>query len=500
MALAPFIRKASLSAVGVLTGISADEFEKLISGVSVAVEFDGSASDTFEGTTALELTVNLLARLYPRIILKANRASRAFSDRLAAMALSINPALDLDEHGNPEAAIIFGNANAPGLEKKIFVGSDSWISKISTHKPQSFGASSIPFGPAGAACLAAANLFRMVFARFLENAQVDSDLWFDFRDYSIGQERDSGEEHIRLNDIGLVRFVGIGAIGNATVWTLARSGVSGCLHLIDDETVDDTNPQRYVLATIGTKGTYKTEMAKQALDGSRLNGVSFNTNWAGYLAQTHEWQIPVVAVAVDTAQARCEIQGSLPASILNSWTQPGDLGVSRHEFLGNQACLCCLYLPTGARPSLEELVAGAINYKGNIHELRNMLFYNRPLTSEWLDRIAADMGCERAKFDPFLNKSILDFYNKGICGGIVLSNQGVRIQVPMAFQSAMAGIMLAAEIVKLRRLSNPDVVTTKLNLLRPLGKYVNERENKKANCICQDGDYISRYRQKYTRI
>lgn len=498
MALAPFIRKASLGAVDVLAGISVEQFEKLVSGVSVAVEFDSSASGTFEGRTALELILNLVARLYPRIILRPTEESRTFSDQLAETALKINPALDVDERGNPEAAIVLGNSSGLGLEKKIFVGSDSWVSKISTHKPQGFGASSVPFGPAGAACLAAANLFRLVFAQFLENAQLDKDLWLDLRDYSIGQQRERGDEFIRPNRIGLVRLVGIGAIGNAVVWTLARSGVSGCLHLIDPETVDETNPQRYVLATVGAEGTYKTEMAKQALDGSRLNGVSFNTNWAGYLAQTGEWRIPFVAVGVDTAEARCEIQGTLPGFILNSWTQAGDLGISRHEFLGNQACLCCLYLPTGPRPSLEELVAGAINYRGNVHALRNILYYNRPLTTEWLDRIAADMGCERAKLDPFLGTSILDFYNRGICGGIVFSNRGMRIYIPMAFQSAMAGVMLAAEIVKGRERVSSTGVTTKINLLRPVGKYLNEPENKRPQCICRDPDYVLRYEEKYS--
>jgi hypothetical protein len=497
MALASFIRKASVSAADVLTGISAEEIEKILSGVSVALEFDGSATDTFEGRTALEMTVNLLARLYPRLILRSASPGCEFTERLAATALSINPALDLDERGKPDAAVVLGSPKLLAVDKRIFIGSDSWVSKLSIRETQSFGTSVTPFGPAGAACLAAANLFRAVFAQFLENAHLDNDLCLDFRDYSIGQREHSGNQPAGLSDIGLVRLVGIGAIGNATVWTLARSGVSGCLHLIDNETLDDTNPQRYVLAMVGTVDKQKAAVAKEALDGSGLNGVAFNTDWAGYVAQTDEWRIPVVAVAVDTARARRDIQGALPAYVLNSWTQPGDLGVSRHEFLWNQACLCCLYLPTGARPNLEQLVAEAIQYSGNIHQLRNMLYYNRPLTSEWLDRIAADMGCERAKLDRFLNRSILDFYNKGICGGTILSNQNVRIQVPMAFQSAMAGVMLAAEIVKGRQRTRSDVVTTKINLLRPLGKYLNEPETKKANCICLDRDYIDRYKKKY---
>ena len=71
----------------------------------------------------------------------------------------------------------------------------------------------------------------------------------------------------------------------------------------------------------------------------------------------------------------------------------------------------------------------------------------------------------------------------------------------MAFQSALAGIMLVAEVVAhaggLKPAPQP--ATTKIDLLRPLGKYLNipAQKHKSGFCICQDPDYISAYKKKY---
>ncbi|WP_210265356.1 hypothetical protein [Ensifer canadensis] len=70
----------------------------------------------------------------------------------------------------------------------------------------------------------------------------------------------------------------------------------------------------------------------------------------------------------------------------------------------------------------------------------------------------------------------------------------------MAFQSAMAGIMLAGEIVKRATGSAPDWTTAKLNLLRKMPSEVATERRKKdrlGRCICQDADYVDIYRAKY---
>src|SRR5260370_32885710 len=81
-------------------------------------------------------------------------------------------------------------------------------------------------------------------------------------------------------------------------------------------------------------------------------------------------------------------------------------------------------------------------------DVRNMLYFGTGLDDVWLERISRDMGQPRELLEPFKGKTIDAFYREAICGGHVIAAEGGKIEVPMAFQSAMAGIMLAAEVVQ----------------------------------------------------
>src|SRR5258708_1082081 len=407
MALASFIRKASLSAIDLLHSLSVEEFENILADTSVEVVFDVSCTNSTEGRVALDLLIDLLSRLYPRLVLTARDVPKDCVDSLTHAALLINPALEFGRQKEPNATVALGRHDDPQADKTVYIGSDAWIAKCSTWNALTFGNSKVPFGPAAAARIAAANVFRIVFASFLPRAMLDQDLALDLRTCGTNEEGSLLPEIADPTDIGTVRLVGVGAIGNAVVWALSRTEATGCIHLIDPEAVDDSNPQRYVLTTSDCINVPKVQIAKKAFQGPGLAALEFQTDWAGYLAQRDDWYIPLVAVAVDSSTARCEIQASLPRYILNAWTHPRDLGVSRHEFLGDQACLCCLYLPRGEKADLEYLVAVAINFRGDIIELRSMLFYVRPLTKDSLDPIPTRLDCDPVELHALLNRSLL---------------------------------------------------------------------------------------------
>lgn len=72
--------------------------------------------------------------------------------------------------------------------------------------------------------------------------------------------------------------------------------------------------------------------------------------------------------------------------------------------------------------------------------------------------------------------------------------------VPMAFQSALAGIGLAAGLVKhAAALPVPPSTSTRVNLLRPLASILADPRARDATgrCICCDEDFIEAYRRKY---
>ncbi|MFL5561736.1 MAG: hypothetical protein ACJ79K_09705, partial [Gemmatimonadaceae bacterium] len=81
-----------------------------------------------------------------------------------------------------------------------------------------------------------------------------------------------------------------------------------------------------------------------------------------------------------------------------------------------------------------------------------------------------------------------------------LGNAVRQVEVPMAFQSALAGIMVAAEVVGAVQLRPVRLaVRTEINLLRPLRGTLCTPEAKRLSqrCICQDADFITAYRVKY---
>src|SRR5687767_14321167 len=128
-------------------------------------------------------------------------------------------------------------------------------------------------------------------------------------------------------DIGGTVLVGAGAIGEGFLYTIARLPVVGDLIVIDPEDLELSNLQRYVLATEDDIGKTKVALAGRALRGSALRVQLLKGRW-GELG--NESLIHTVCSAVDSAELRIAIQAALPRLVLNAWTDPLELGWSRH--------------------------------------------------------------------------------------------------------------------------------------------------------------------------
>ena len=500
MALAPYIGKAALSATEILSGVSPQLFQEMLAPICVGVAVDEAVEQAFECQVLSEMLVNLLARLYPRLLILAPVRC---AESLKTLARSINPNIELLDQGAPVVWINVGNRKSETADETVIhASSDGWIARILDH-PTACGRTNNPIGAAAAACLAAANVFRVVFSEQLSGSAFDRDLSLCLFDYKVNDSCcHSCHSHIDGAIVEHATLVGAGAIGNGALWALARCPIGGVLNVVDPESIDDTNPQRYVLTDHATR-IAKVALAANIFQTASLKVAPFEGTWTEFVQAGKKFSL--VGAAVDTAEARVEIQASLPQHILNAWTQSGDLGISRHAFLGDQACLACLYIPPYARPSEDLLVQQAIRYSGDIMAIRNLLYTNEPLDTSWIERIANDMRVDRSLVLPFVGRPLRELYQKGICGGILLpvSSEGTKtaVTVPMAFQSAMAGIMLASEIIlfSMGKSSAPPPVTTKINLLRPVGHLLSEPESKhlSGRCICQDQDFIDVYRSKF---
>ncbi len=525
MALPPSFAKAAQAARQVLRDFDLEAFRQTLESKPVGVAWDETAATTTEGRATLDLVVDLLARLYPEIRLKSlDTKARDITAALEERLRSINPNVALSALiEEASIAVVVGDtrlgtpAGFP-LPVVLYSGSDGWIAKFSQRGPVGCGSSQNVFGAGAAACFAAANVFRSVFAGELPSGDLDSEFSLSVVDFELNHTSSciANPELPARIDLGDTHLVGVGAIGHGVVWALRRTvGLFGRLYLVDRECFDDTNPQRYVETTHDISGAKASTAFARGWISKDLKVIPRDIEWSKHItewAEENDWRINRVALALDTAEDRVTVQAALPKRIHNAWTRPENVGVSRHEFLSGP-CVCCLYMPDGPKPNLDELVAKALRITDPI-ELKRVRFYldtGAPLDARALEWIAdrRELSPEkREQLNAFVGCQLQELYVRGLCGGMLLSADESReageAEVPLAFQSALAGVLLAAEVVidaaGLRLSILP--ARTEINLLRPIGKRLNSHQQRPVseNCLCQDADFVDVYAAKYAPV
>jgi ThiF family len=477
MALAPFFRRSAVAAAQVLAGYDEAAIAQRLEDHTVALTLTDGALSCPEGAALADLTTRLLARLYPRL---------AVPPELEALVRQINPDAELTQR-DADVAIAVGAAAAPTAPVTVYAGSDGWIGRAGTAGPYALGSTANPFGPGVAACLACANVFRAVFG--LGDLDEDAGL----------AAAPEGTELPAGVDLGEVVLVGSGAVGTAAAWALGRAPVTGRVHLVDHETLELGNLQRYVLTTLEDVGHPKVDVLAAAAPF-----VAHEETWAAFCdGHGHRW--PRVLVAVDSARARREVQASLPRWIANAWTQPGDLGVSVHPWTDTGACLNCLYLPTGLTPSDDVVVARALGIEPEAAEVRRLLFQAAAAPPDMLERIAEALNLDRAAVAPYAHRPLRALYTEGVCGGAVLpldraGRPAADAHVPLAHQSALAGVLLAAAgVADALGCSPASTMILRLDVLHavPPSPMHPAAKDPRGICICQDPVYREAWEQKW---
>lgn len=501
MALADYFHRSAVALAQVLSGFDEDAIRSKLEEKTVGIAFSSDSVTKPEGRATVELAVRLLARLYPRLVLVGGDID--FLEHARSLARLINPSIDISD-GDADILVAVGSTEmtAPLM---IFVGSNGWDAHVSTAGPKELGETNNPFGAGAAACFGAANVFRAVFHG--EHAQFDEELTLSTLDMTT----DATSDNVAIDDVDLGPsnvLIGVGAIGNAAVWALGRSPLKGTVHLVDNQTLELSNMQRYVLPVRDNENRAKVELAAAAFHGG-LVPIAHPLDWATFAAtEGYQWQR--VIVALDSARHRRAVQASLPRWIANAWTQPGDLGVSTHSWTEG-ACLSCLYLPAGELPNEDKLIATALGIARPERELqiRNLLHAGASPPREMLEEIAGKLEVPLDALLPFEERPLRELYVVGICGGVVLplSRIGTPTQdvhIPIAHQSALAGVLLAGRLVAhaIQRVPTGAQVS-RINVLEPLPQLMGSltqpiAKDPRGLCICQDRVYADAYALKYS--
>jgi len=486
VALASFFERV-YGALGGHLAVSRESLTAVLENVTVGIRCGKKPSKNDLWIT--ELSTNLMARLYPRLAISG---PARHSSALRALALKINPNIEIVKDAPDETSICVASATA---DRAIFPNAGGWVACVD-HEPSQRVGPSNPYAAGAAGALACAELFRRIFLKSRPERNVSVSL------LNFDDETGANLELANAN-IGEVLFVGVGAVGNAGLWALARdTNLRGRIWLVDPEDVTLFNLQRYVLATHADVGRSKVLLGRQVLARTRLS-VEPNQSALEKFVEAHSTtEIPTTVVSIDNIDGRRSAQALLPRLVVNGWTGDQALGVSWHVLSRNAACLACLYHPHGQGSSAIEQAAKAL---GLPHDRTALLWVTRqPLSDEDIHSAAVTLGVPESVLTPWRGKPLSDLYTDVVCGAVPLDVTGVgKVEtVPLAHQSALAGILMAAELLKrtdpkLSALSQPEPLVSWDNILQPPPGIWRKPRAREAGCICGDPDYQTVYKKKW---
>jgi hypothetical protein len=514
MTLPRFVNRLADAAVPLL-GIGRDLFEERLAATAVRLRAVGDIPADM--SAGFMLAVNVAARSYPALAIDA---PPELAVAATALVTAINPHCELLP---PDAAVAGTLTFAPSAtDGEVTVWTSGW-NVIVDGAREPIEEAAAPAALAAAA-IGLGELFRLVFADLLgmprgrTGAQPGTLNIITLGDWAEGLP-------VAARAVGRVHLVGAGAIGEAAVETLRAAGARGELVVVDAEMITTSNLQRYVLTTDHDEGAVKTALVKRALAGSELGVVELTCKWGEDVDA--QGALESVLVALDSAVDRVGVQASLPRRVYNAYTQPADIGWSRHEAFGKKACLACLYWPRGRGPSDHERIADTLGespmrvlaYLASRLAVGNPLptgifvapieasaeeqaaWTGRALLDDILDRFPGNDGARNA----WAARAVDELYREGFCGGgiITVGVNGVPqdVLVPLAHQSVLVGVMLAVALLAATdpalAAARPPEIESRFDVLRGLPQAPALPRAMTPSCICADSDFVDAYRSAY---
>jgi molybdopterin/thiamine biosynthesis adenylyltransferase len=328
----------------------------------------------------------------------------------------------------PDLIIVnVGRQRYEGARLNIY--GEGWWGGVFTQSVPASGESSLPFGPYVAAAIATAEVFKL--CRLLPSKRVElRDAFFSTWSHRAMTAPDTnGPNEIEADLTGSL-LAGVGAVGCSFLHTLWTMNLSGTLVIADNDIkgIDDSNLNRYCLFGVPSIGKQKaSEAKKQLYDATFLIQASDTSFEELYEGRPNRFEL--VISAVDNNDARGAIQDKYPATILSASTS--DL---RAELLccgppGEGACLRC-FNPPVQKPSDDVLRANLLKLPERIATIADDLHISMQEARDWVESGKCSVT----------GSQMLELLQR---------EHSEPIQFAVPFTSVMAGVLLAAEFVKM---------------------------------------------------
>lgn len=434
-----------------------------------------------------EVLADCLARLWPNIDFLG-----AQSDRLVAVARAAAHSGGSPQDGllarwaPPYDAVIAIDCPVPGDAgtKGMRAAACGWIAYLGPAGACSDDPN--PVGPAFAAALAAAQLFRQFFAQELADLEPDviEDGIFDVRE--VCGRPDLVEVPLDFKDT--VSF-GCGAVTHGMVWMIENWHLPavGAIALVDSDPYGDSNGQRYAFMAPIVGKVMKVDALKARLRSRHptLDVTAHPLAMNDFCRERgFEQPIQVAVTGLDSPEARRQAALKSPTTSINMWTDGHRAGASRYAPDGVAACLACDYLENvDAVQDETALVQAETGLQP--FEVRALLGSPTPLNSEQ----ARVIGCHR-RVDPeqFIGQplgSVLPYLRQCSVTPIQLPGEPVATDVPFAFSSLLAGIAGFMMLLANQQRAEGSVGWSQHLFKRPTRHMRSERYRRKACVHCE---------------
>ncbi len=437
-----------------------EELVGVLNRTEVAISASPGTLATAVGQIVVYQLATLASRLFDNVVLEGDGSVVAdpalpmlggsFLAEVGRVCSELRPASSETSVGKIRVRVGEGDAGAD-----LFVGATAWSAFVSPSSPQPVHDSGCPVGSLAAGTLGAAEVFKLAFGPRVPRALAGREYSLSLLTYGDG-ERD---EPVPAPDLPLdLILYGAGSVGTGFAHALALAPqFAGPVGIVDNGVFDEKNPYKYSLLDWVTAGAGEPKapwLARrlEELSDGRLETTGFVGTAERYVASLNEdYRIPLAVSAVDTVEARLEIQDTLPKRIVNAGIAGTTAEVSVHGF-GDGPCLACLCLDREQESWQATTIAQAVGLDpGRAHDL---IRGNLPMERADVEaiRVANRLPAEiTATLDTFIGQPLLSLWNRQVAysdAAVNLNTGGPQPLVSTAFVSAFAGVLLLAELYK----------------------------------------------------
>jgi len=483
------------------SNLSDVQIKKRLNEFRIDIALDSLSGESSNIMDTVYVLLNLLPRLFSgvRLVGDPNLLNNFPPSHRALINIG-------EKEWNPSIVIKLGNKPIQSDNPILYVGSCGWTAYLSTSQPCLYSIESQnPIGAILAGGLAAGEVFKMAFSDFI-NVTLCPDLTYDPLTHGTGKApvvKPEIPKEIYLEDLTLI---GVGAIGTSLIYCLGRlPRLTGKLTLIDHETTDESNEQRYLLSFKENRGIQKVQFVEHL---SRLHPLleimAFGAPYEAYIQICSHARtvLSSVITTVDTDKTRRNVQAALPKTILNGWTEADGTnlgyGIGKHEFLGPYECLACAYFPKSGPSSQEEFYSLRTGF--NVDEIKRRLRDKIPTTQKDIESIARNTGADIKNLMRFLGRPLDDLLH-GQCGIFTIPLPGKLATAPVPHIPLLVAVHLASQLLIPYLEPTPEIkpiesaavfngldIPTINNL---------ELRKKEPRCICSDTIYQEAYKEKW---